>query len=315
MYYIGIDLGGTNIAAGLVTEDGVITKKVSTPTLLERGPEPIIKDMGNLCLRLIQEAGVALSDVRSVGIGVPGLANNDTGDVIFCTNLKWHNVPLGKLMRQIIDKPIHMENDATVAGFAEYAAGVCKGARNSLFLTLGTGVGGGIVIDGKIYSGTHHAGSELGHMIVEMNGRLCTCGGRGCWERYASATALIADGAEAMKGHPESDVYKAAGGDADKVTAKIVIDAAKAGDPVGRQVFERYVEALAIGIIGLINLFDPEVIALGGGVSAAGEFLRAPVEKYVREHRYCGDVEQPKILLSSMGNDAGIIGAAMMGRG
>ena len=199
MVYVGVDLGGTNIAVGLVDENGKILHKDSVPTLLERGPEPIIKDMANLSLKVVKDAGYTLDDVKAVGVGVPGLADPKTGVVIFCTNLRWHMVPLREIMQSIIDKPIFIDNDATVAGLAESVAGVSAGVANSVFLTLGTGVGGGIVINHKIYSGSHGVGSELGHMTVQCEGRPCTCGSIGCWEQYSSATALIRQGREAVE--------------------------------------------------------------------------------------------------------------------
>ena len=191
MIYIGVDLGGTNIAVGLVDEEGKILLKGSTPTLLERGPEPIIQDMGKLALELLEKGGYTIDDVASIGVGVPGVTNPETGVISFCTNLRWHNVPLTEILSKIIDKPIYIENDATVAALAESVAGVSKGLKNSIFLTLGTGVGGGIIIDGKIYAGTHHVGSELGHMTINVEGIRCTCGNVGCWEQSSSATALI----------------------------------------------------------------------------------------------------------------------------
>ncbi len=313
MYTIGIDLGGTNIAAGLVDKSGQITHKASVPTHLERGPEPIIVDMAKLCRTLITQAGVSEDEVENVGIGIPGIANNDTGVVVFCTNLGWHHVPLREIFQRIFNKPLYMENDATVAGLAEAVAGISKDCKNSIFLTLGTGLGGGIVIDGKVYSGSHHVGSELGHMIVVVDGEQCTCGNKGCWERYASGTAIINNGRKAMAKHPESKIAKDADGDPEKVTARIVLDAAKAGDPAAVEVFREYVKYLTAGIVSLINVFDPEIISLGGGVSGAGEFLVKAVREELSKLIFYKDVTYARVEIASLGNDAGIIGAAMMG--
>ena len=211
----------------LVDENGKILHKDSVPTLLERGPEPIIKDMANLSLKVVKDAGYTLDDVKAVGVGVPGLADPKTGVVIFCTNLRWHMVPLREIMQSIIDKPIFIDNDATVAGLAESVAGVSAGVANSVFLTLGTGVGGGIVINHKIYSGSHGVGSELGHMTVQCEGRPCTCGSIGCWEQYSSATALIRQGREAVEKNPDSLIVKMVNGDLSKIEARTVIDAAR----------------------------------------------------------------------------------------
>ena len=314
MVYVGIDLGGTNIAVGLVDEAGKILHKDSVPTLLERGPEPVIKDMANLSLKVVKDAGYTVDDVKAIGVGVPGLADPKTGVVIFCTNLRWHMVPLREIMQKIIDKPVFIDNDATVAGLAESVAGVSAGIATSVFLTLGTGIGGGIVINHKIYSGAHVVGSELVHMTVQCEGRKCTCGSVGCWEQYSSATALIRQGREAVEGHPESLILKKVNGDASKIEARTIIDAAREGDPIACQVYDKYIYYLAIGIVAIINAFDPEVIVLGGGVSKAGDFLLEPLRKKVAEYVFYKDLPYAEIKIATLGNDAGIIGAAMLGK-
>ena len=314
MVYVGIDLGGTNIAVGLVDEEGKILHKDSTPTLLERGPEPIIEDMGKLSLKVIKDAGYTLDDVKAIGIGAPGIADPKTGVMVFCTNLRWHMVPLRELLQKVINKPVFIDNDATVAGLAESVAGVSAGIANSVFLTLGTGVGGGVVINHKIYSGSHGVGSELGHMTVQCEGRKCTCGSTGCWEQYSSATALIRQGREAVEGHPESLILKKVNGDASKIEARTIIDAAREGDPIACKVYDKYIYYLAIGIVAIINAFDPEVIVLGGGVSKAGDFLLEPLRKKVAEYVFYKDLPYAEIKIATLGNDAGIIGAAMLGK-
>lgn len=314
MLYIGVDLGGTNIAAGLVDEEGKILYKISCPTGVERGAEAVIGDIAKLSQRVIDETGHKTSDIKAIGVGVPGICHPDNGVVEFCTNLFWHSVPLREIMNRTLDVPVFIGNDATVAGLAESVAGVSKGVKNSVFITLGTGVGGGIVIDNKVYAGTHGIGSELGHMIIVADGEPCTCGNYGCWERYTSATAMIRMGREAVKNHPDSAILAACGGEPEKITAKHVMDAAKAGDPAGKEVFDKYVHYLAVGIISIINVLDPEVIALGGGVSAAGEFLRDAVRADVDKMVFCKEVPYARIELAVLGNDAGIIGAAMLGK-
>jgi glucokinase len=217
-------------------------------------------------------------------------------------------------MEPYIKKPLYIENDATVAGLAESVAGVTKGCDTSVFLTLGTGVGGGIIIGGKAYSGPHHIASELGHMIVEVDGDQCTCGNKGCFERYTSGGALIRGANAILTGHPESMLYKETGGDPAKMTAKIVLDSAKAGDEQAKIIFDRYIKYMAAGIVTIINFIDPEVIALGGGVSRAGDFLIKPLRETVSKMVFYKEVGYARIELSTMGNDAGIIGAAMLGR-
>ena len=314
MYYIGLDVGGTTFKAGVVTEDGRIVHKDAMPTGIERPYQEIIADMAALCKKVAADAGIDMSEIKSIGVGVPGLFDNKTGMIPFCTNLGWHDIPFVAEMKKHLDTPVYGDNDATVAGLAESVAGVSAGIKDSVFLTLGTGVGGGIIIDGKPYSGAHGCGSEIGHMMIKMGGELCTCGNYGCFERYASATAIIREARKAVAEHPESSMLAACGGDPEKLNAKIVIDAARAGDEAAKAVFGGYVQALAVGIINIINMLDPEVIVLGGGVSAAGEFLLNAVREAVKPMVFFKTMPYARIELAQLGNDAGIIGAAMLGR-
>ena len=314
MYYIGLDVGGTTFKAGVVTEDGRIVHKDAMPTGIERPYQEIIADMAALCKKVAEDAGIPMSEIKSIGVGVPGLFDNKTGMIPFCTNLGWHDIPFVAEMKKHLDTPVYGDNDATVAGLAESVAGVSAGIRDSVFLTLGTGVGGGIIIDGKPYSGAHGCGSEIGHMMIKMGGELCTCGNYGCFERYASATAIIREARKAIVEYPESSMLAACGGDPEKLNAKIVIDAARAGDEAAKAVFGGYVQALAVGIINIINMLDPEVIVLGGGVSAAGEFLLDAVREAVKPMVFFKTMPYARIELAQLGNDAGIIGAAMLGK-
>ena len=314
MYYIGLDVGGTTFKAGVVTEDGRIVRKDAMPTGIERPYQEIIADMAALCKKVAEDAGIPMSEIKSIGVGVPGLFDNKTGMIPFCTNLGWHDIPFVAEMKKHLDKPVYGDNDATVAGLAESVAGVSAGIRDSVFLTLGTGVGGGIIIDGKPYSGAHGCGSEIGHMMIKLGGELCTCGNYGCFERYASATAIIREARKAIVEYPESSMLAACGGDPEKLNAKIVIDAARAGDEAAKAVFGGYVQALAVGIINIINMLDPEVIVLGGGVSAAGEFLLDAVREAVKPMVFFKTMPYARIELAQLGNDAGIIGAAMLGK-
>ena len=219
MYYIGLDVGGTTFKAGVVTEDGRIVHKDAMPTGIERPYQEIIADMAALCKKVAEDAGIPMSEIKSIGVGVPGLFDNKTGMIPFCTNLGWHDIPFVAEMKKHLDTPVYGDNDATVAGLAESVAGVSAGIRDCVFLTLGTGVGGGIIIDGKPYSGAHGCGSEIGHMMIKMGGELCTCGNYGCFERYASATAIIREARKAIVEHPESSMLAACGGDPEKLNA------------------------------------------------------------------------------------------------
>lgn len=314
MLYIGIDVGGTGIKAGVVDANGKILYKLSCPTGRERGHEAVIRDMAALALRAVQESGHSMEEIHSVGVGIPGMQDPRTGRIPFCTNLGWHDVPLMELLGRELRKPIYVNNDATVAGLAESVSGVSAGTKNSVFVTLGTGVGGGVVLDGKAFMGPHGIATEVGHMITVAGGEMCTCGNRGCWERYASATAIIREGRKFAAAHPESALAKAVNGDLDQIEARTVIDLAKAGDPDCEALFDEYVYHLTVGLVNLINLYDPEIIALGGGVSRAGAFLLEKVNALLPEMIFFKSMPHAKIELAQLGNDAGIIGAAMLGR-
>lgn len=311
MVTIGIDLGGTNIAAGVVDEQGNILAKSQTRTLPERPYQAVVRDMARAAKEAMKKAGVLLSEVSALGVGVPGFYDKDGGVVVFCTNLGWHDVPLAAEIRKYLDVPVYGDNDATVAGFAEAIAGVSRGVQSSVFLTLGTGLGSGIVIGGKIWSGAHGVAGELGHIMYRQGGVPCTCGAHGCLERYASATALIRIGKEAAARHPESALHRVEEG---RFNAKTVIDAARAGDAAAAEAFDEYTDHLAGGIVTIISFLDPELIVLGGGVSRAGDFLLAPVRRKVKERKFFKTLPAGEVVIASLGNDAGIIGAAMLHR-
>lgn len=312
MVRIGLDIGGTGIQIGIVDEQGKILEKGAVVTRTDMPFEEQIAQMANCALETLQRSGYTLLDVASVGAGVPGLADQKTGRVVFCTNLGWNDVPFRDEFRKHIDKPIFIDNDATVAGLAESVAGVSAGSSSSVFITLGTGVGGGIVINGKVWSGAHGVGSEIGHMTFELDGEPCSCGEKGCLERYCSATAIIRMARELVKSHPDSAIMQAAQGDLTRINAKMVFDAAREGDPVGVKVFRRYVRYLSQAIVAIVNFLDPEVIALGGGVSKAGDFLLDAVREEVPRHLLYKTVPYARIEIAKLGPDAGIIGAAML---
>ncbi len=314
MYYIGIDLGGTNIAAGLVDEEGRIVLKDSVPTLKGRSYEAIVKDMAMLVQKIINDAGVDIKEIKSIGIGCPGVMDSSEGVVVFANNLNFRYVPLRAEMQKYFSLPVFIDNDANVAAFAESVAGAAKGARYSIAITLGTGVGGGIIIDGKVYSGFKSAGAELGHMVIMVDGEQCTCGRKGCWEAYASATALIRQTIQAAKENPDSLINKLVDGDMSRIDAKTAFDAAKQGDETGKKVVEKYIGYIAEGLTNIMNIFSPEVVVIGGGVCKEGEYLLKPLREKVAASVYSPDVLKPDIRVAQMGNDAGIVGAAMLGR-
>ena len=313
MLYIGIDVGGTGIQIGIVDEKGTIIEKGAIVTRPEEGYEKMIKDMADCALETLAKSGHDLIEIRSIGVGVPGIADQKTGVIPFCTNLGWHNVPFREEFQKHIDKPVYIDNDATVAALAESVAGVSAGSDSSVMLTLGTGVGGGIIVHGKIWSGSHGVGSEIGHMILELDGEPCTCGNRGCLERYCSATAIIRMAREAVATHPDSMILTMAGGDPAKINAKIVFDAAAESDPAATKVFRRYISYLAQAIASICNFFDPDVVVLGGGVSKSGDALLVPLREEVPKHVIFKTMPMARIEAARLGPDAGIIGAAMLG--
>ena len=312
--YIGIDLGGTNIAVGLVDDAGTIIHKESAPTLAKRHYSEIIKDMANLSLKVVKDAGYDLNKVKAIGIGSPGTPDNEKGLLIYTNNINFYNVPMREEMQKHINLPVYIENDANCAALAEAIAGAAKDARSCIAITLGTGVGGGIIIDKKIYSGFNHAGGELGHTIIQIDGEPCTCGRKGCWETYASATALVRQTKKAAKENPDSLIYKMVNGDIEKIGGKTAFDASRAGDAVGASVVKTYIRYIAEGIINVINIFQPEILVIGGGICKEGDYLLNPLKEIVKKHVYSKDIPQTEIKVAQLGNDAGIIGAAMLGK-
>ena len=314
MIYVGIDVGGTGIQVGLVDESGKILCKGGIVTRTDIPFDMQVKAMADCVLDTIDKGGYTLGDVKAIGAGVPGVTDPRTGNIAFCTNLGWVDVPFVQEFNKHIAKPVFVGNDATVAGLAESVAGVSAGSDSSVFITLGTGVGGGIVFNGKVWNGFHGVGSEIGHMILELDGEPCTCGNYGCVERYCSATAIIRMARELCAVHPESEIVKVCEGDLNRVNAKVVFDAAKNGDEIALKVFHRYVKYLGQLVASLVNSIDPEVIVLGGGVSKAGDFLLDAVRAETRRYVLYKTLPSARIELAKLGPDAGIIGAAMLGK-
>lgn len=314
-YTIGIDLGGTNIAVGLVNEKYEIVSRAGCPTALPRPAAEVEADMARLCRQLVADAGLDMTDIAWVGIGTPGSVDPETGFVGFNANFAYHDWHLAADMQALLDRPIFIENDANAAAWGEYAAGALQGSRCAVAITLGTGIGAGIILDGRLYSGFNHSGGELGHMVIVKDGRPCMCGRNGCWEKYASASALVADTKEAMRAHPHNRMWDMVGRDPEKVNGRTAFDAMRAGDAVAKKVVDSYLEYVACGITNLINIFQPEVLCIGGGVSREGETILAPIRNYVDTEEYArGGQKRTRIVTAKLFNDAGIVGAAMLGR-
>lgn len=320
MYYLGIDLGGTNIAAGIVNDKYEIIKKKSTPTLANRDGKLIIKDMAELCRSLISECGLTLDDIAYAGIASPGTANSETGVVEYANNLPFKNFPIADLLKEYlgIDK-VYIENDANAAAKAEAIAGAARGAKYSVMITLGTGLGGGIVLDGKVYSGFNHAGAELGHIVIQKDGKQCTCGRKGCWETYSSATGLTNMTKEhVLKARAEGRktiIEDMIDGNIDNCNARVSFAAMKQGDEVGKEIVDEYISYLASGIATIINIFQPNVLSIGGGVCGEKDYLLKPLleEVFGQTYTKSGMSNQTQIKIAELGNDAGIVGAAVLG--
>ncbi len=311
MYNIGIDLGGTNIAVGIVTKEGKIVKKTSVPTGSHCPFEEIFQDMADCIHKLLSETGIQESEIESIGIGTPGCLDTQKGMLIFAGNFKYGKlVNYRELMKKHFNIPVYIGNDANVAALAEAKVGAAKGVDTCVMVTLGTGVGGGIIIDGKIYEGHLTAAGELGHIVLIHNGEQCTCGRKGCWEAYASVTALIRQTKAAMIANPDSIMNETP---MDKVNGRTSFDAARKGDKAALNVVSKYQEYIADGLANLINVLCPEIIVVGGGICKEGDYLLGPVNEMMQKRVFgSGLLPERKMVVAELGNDAGIIGAALL---
>ena len=314
MYYLGIDLGGTNIAAGIVNEEMKLVYKTSIPTEAKSGAETVIKRMAEVANKAIEGAGITVQDVKSIGIGSPGSIDPENGVVIYANNLDFYDLPMAEMLGKYFPGlPIYIENDANVAAWAEAKCGAAAGVRDSVTITLGTGVGGGMVIISKLYSGFNHAGAEMGHIVIKEGGRPCTCGRKGCWEAYASVTGLIKTTREHMEKNPDSLMWKIAGS-LENVNGLTSFDAMRKGDEEAQKVVDEYLHSVATGLVDIINILQPEVICIGGGISREGDYLLKPLMEHAEREMYARyNKVRTEIRIAKLGNDAGIIGAALLG--
>ncbi len=316
MFYIGVDLGGTNIVVGLVDEDGHIIEKMQKPTYKARGIRRICDDITNMCLHIIETYGLDDMNLIGIGIGAPGTIDRNKGCIVYSNNIAVRDFNIINYMRRKLGrlgKKIVMEvaNDADCAALGEVKAGGAKGYESAIVITLGTGVGSGIVIEGKLFSGCQPGGAELGHQVIVHNGRQCSCGNKGCLEAYASATGLTNMAREAAKAHSNSSLNTLVKGNLDKMNARVPFDAAKQGDEVAKKLVDEYIMYLAIGINNMINAFKPEVLLIGGGVSRQRDGLIVPLKKKLKNMVFGGTL-MTDIKVAALGNDAGLVGAAML---
>lgn len=309
-YYIGIDLGGTFIKGGIVDGNGKIVAEGKVPTESELGGEKVMDNVAFLIKSLFDKSGLSKNDVAGVGMGVPGMIDSKNGVVIFSNNLKWHHLHIAEGVESRTGLSVKIANDANVAALGEAVYGAGSDVDDSILLTLGTGVGGGIIVGNKLVEGNKSAGAELGHMVIAHNGEQCTCGRKGCLEAYASATALIRDTKRAMEAHKDSKMWEI--GSLDNVTGKTAFDYQNT-DIYAKEVVDNYIEMLACGIANIANIFRPHTVMLGGGVCAQGDNLIKPLQKIVDREIFAGDLG-PKcpIAIAKLGNKAGILGAAAL---
>ena len=313
MYRIGIDLGGTNIVAGVVDSNYQLIATAKCKTNTPRPADDILADMARVSREAVKSAGLSMDDIDGVGVGSPGSCNSDTGVVERAANLGFINEPVQEKLQKLLDKPVRIENDANAAAYGEMLAGAAKGTRHAVCITLGTGVGGGAIVNGQIIAGHNFAGGELGHTVIVMDGEPCSCGRRGCWEAYASATGLVRQTKAAMEENKDSVMWKLSA-NGTHVNGCTAFDAMRAGDAAGKQVVDRYVRYLACGLANMINIFQPEVLCVGGGISREGETLLAPVRELIEKEQFAQfTASKTRICAAELGNEAGIIGAAYLG--
>lgn len=311
MYYLGVDIGGTNISVGILDSKFKLIDKATTPTIQGRDFHGVIEDMIRLCNTLMENNSIDIKDVNSLGIGLPGMVDKKNGTLVYANNFSYDHINIIDEVKKYIDKPVFIDNDASCAAVGEMMCGAAHGNKNVIYITLGTGVGAGIILDGKIFRGAFGGGGEAGHMVIMADGELCTCGRKGCWEAYASATALIREGRIAAAKYPNSEIYRLVDGNIKLIDAKTVFDAADMGDAVAKDIVSTYAKYLAIGMVNIVNIFQPESIVIGGGICAQGDKVLRPVRKILRERVYGGELKT-KICVASLGNDAGIVGAALL---
>lgn len=312
MYSIGIDLGGTNIAGGLVDESHVIVTKKSVKTRAPRPVEEIAADICTLCRDLCRQGGITMDEVSFVGVASPGIIRKDTVEV--ASNLGFKKAPLGRLISEELQKPTFLQNDANIAAYAEAMLGSGKDYNSVILVTLGTGVGGGIILNQKIYDGFNGAGAEIGHIIIEAGGVPCGCGNNGCFEAYCSASALIRETKKAMKKDRYSLMWSLVNNDIERTSGKTAFDAMRKGDETATLVVNGFIHYLAVGITSIIALLQPELVAIGGGLSKEGDYILKPLLKELDAMSLLkNDPMTTKVTMAQFENDAGILGASLLG--
>lgn len=314
MYRIGVDLGGTNIVVGAVDENCKIIAKAARKTNAPRAAEGIFDDMADAIREVMQKANIKNEDVVSVGVGTPGSVNKEEELIEYANNLGFDNVPAYRMLRERTGfQRVYFDNDANCAALGEAIAGCGKGMKSLVMITLGTGVGTGIIANGKLITGLNYAAGEMGHTVIQYNGLQCNCGRRGCWEKYSSATALIRQTVDAMRENTDSLMWDLVDNNIARVSGRTAFDAARQGDVAAKAVVNQYVAYLSCGISNVVNIFQPDIVCVGGGIGNEKENLLAPTRKVMESERYSIHAKkQTQLVAAQLGNDAGVIGAALL---
>jgi glucokinase len=312
-YFVGVELGVKNILVGVVDKYGKLLRKESVPTLKERPYTKIVEDIAKLIMEVLDKEDIDIRNVKYIGVGCPGTPDAKNGIIVRNYTLDFHNIPIRAELEKYINLPVYVENDANCAALAESVAGAAEDIDYSVTVRIGTGIGGGIIISNKVYSGFNYAGAELGHMVVCFDGLKCTCGRNGCWESYASATAFINQASEAASKCPESIINQLTQNDYGKLTESIIFEAAKKGDNTAKDVINKYLFYLSEGLVNIINMLQPEVIVIAGQIAKEGDYFLKLLKDLVNSKVYCQQVRQTELTLAQTGSASVIIGAAMLG--
>ncbi len=308
---LGVDLGGTKILTAVTDSQGKMLSRDHSITPAQKGHEAVIQSILESAHRALEQANVAISELTAIGVGAPGLSNPETGILFTSPNLPgWRNVPLKDIMQERLGKKTFVTNDANAAALGEFYFGAARGVRNFIYITLSTGIGGGIITDGKIYSGTSGAAGEVGHMTINDEGPLCNCGNRGCWETLASGTALAREARYRIKEGVRTSILEYAEGDVEKVTAQVIHSAAEQGDSLAKELIARTGYYVGVGLANLINIFNPELIVIGGGLSNIGDMLLEPAFKMAGERAYAEAFQAVRFASAELGRNSGVLGAA-----
>ena len=312
-WLIGIDIGGTNLVVGAVTENGTrVHGLVTEPTGVPDGPDAVIERIVQLALGVIASTRREdpAAEILGVGIGSPGPLDRKRGLVIFTPNLRWKNMPLRDRIGSALELPASLDNDANCAMLGEHWVGAAKGAQNAVCFTIGTGIGGGIVMGGELVHGASDAAAEIGHITIEVNGRRCGCGNDGCLEAYASGPAIARRAVEAIEAGAVSGIPALAGGDLSRITAQTVFEAVAAGDALADELVRDTARYLGVGIANLLNILNPEVVVVCGGVTRAGDHLFTPLRREVARRAFKPAVDACRIVPGALEGRAGVVGAA-----